>query len=247
MKIIKKILGLFGYKLIDKNYYKNNRSIASNSFLTIHNLLNILFKKKYVKSLVQIGANDGVRFDSLNEFIKQYKIKSLLVEPINEYFQKLYLKYKDTNFVSVENSAISINNEISFLYKVDSKFIHFYDEHIMGISSFNKNHLIKHGVKKKHIVKENINSLSIKELFKKHNILEIDLLYIDAEGYDGKIVLNFISNLNFTPIIIFEYIHVNNDILNELFLKLKTKKYKTFSINENIVCYPPNRTIDIDN
>jgi len=247
MKIIKKILGLFGYKLIDKNHFKNNRLIESNSFLTVNNLLTILFKKNDIKSLVQIGSNDGVRFDTLNKFIQKYEIKSLLVEPINEYFQKLYLKYRDSNFVTIENSAISINNEISFLYKVDSNFVHFYDEHILGISSFDKNHLIKHGVKKKHIVKEKINSLSMIELFKKHNILEIDLLYIDAEGYDGKIVIDFISNSTLTPIIIFEYIHIKNDTLSELFVKLKKNRYKTFSINENIICYPSNRTIHLDN
>ncbi len=246
MKLIKKIFGLLGYKLVDKNHFKNSRSITSNSFLTVHKLLDILFENNDINSIVQIGANDGVRFDVLNEFIKKHQVKSLLVEPINEYFQKLFLKYKNSNFVTIENSAISINNEISFLFKVDSRFIHLYDEHILGLSSFDRNHLVKHGVKKKHIVKEKINSLSINELLKKHDITEIDLLYVDAEGYDGKIVKDFISNSSLTPIIIFEYIHVDNIIFDELVLKLKKINYKFFSINENIVCYPPNKIINID-
>jgi FkbM family methyltransferase len=247
MKIIKKICGLFGYKLIDKNHFKNNRLVSSHSFFSINKLLNILFENKNINSIVQIGANDGVRFDILNNFIEKYQIKSLLVEPINEYFQKLSLKYKNSNFVSIENSAISINNEISFLYKVDSKYLSFYDDHIPGISSFDKNHLLKHGVKKRHIIKEKINSININELLNKHNIKDIDLLYIDAEGYDGKIVIDFITNTTLTPIIIFEYIHVDNKILSLLLSKLKNIKYKIFSINENLVCYPNNKLINLDN
>ena len=73
MKLIKKISGLFGYKLIDKNHFKNKRSIATDSFLTVNNLLNILFERKKIQSLVQIGANDGQSFDELNLFIKKYE------------------------------------------------------------------------------------------------------------------------------------------------------------------------------
>ena len=47
-----------------------------------------------IKCLIQIGANDGSRFDELNIFIKKYKIKSVLVEPINEYFEDLKRNYK---------------------------------------------------------------------------------------------------------------------------------------------------------
>lgn len=53
-----------------------------------------------------------------------------------------------------ENSAISVDNEINYLYKVKQQALNKYDGHIIGITSFNKNHLIKHGVKKRHIVTE---------------------------------------------------------------------------------------------
>ncbi len=38
-KLLKKILGIFGYKLIDKNLFKNNLLISSKSFLTIDKIL----------------------------------------------------------------------------------------------------------------------------------------------------------------------------------------------------------------
>ena len=42
------------------------------------------------------------------------------------------------NNVELENSAISIDQEISFLYKVDAKFEKEYGSHIPAIPSFNK-------------------------------------------------------------------------------------------------------------
>ncbi len=80
--------------------------------------------------------------------IKKYKIKSLLVEPIKINYEKLKENYKNCNFVSFENSAITVGNEISSLYKVNDKYIKNYSKHIPGITSFDKDHLIKHGVKK---------------------------------------------------------------------------------------------------
>ena len=88
-KALKKFVGWLGYKLIDKDYVKNNRILEDKSFLDIDKILNYLIKNNIIKSLIQIGANDGQRFDSLNKFIKTYKIKSLLVEPIEEYFIEL--------------------------------------------------------------------------------------------------------------------------------------------------------------
>ena len=83
-KLLKKIIGNFGYKLVEKNFSKNERLISSKSFLKIEKLLENMFLEKKISNLIQIGANDGERFDLLNTFIKKYQCKSLLVEPIKE-------------------------------------------------------------------------------------------------------------------------------------------------------------------
>lgn len=245
IKILKKIVGIFGFKLVEKKLFKNNRLLSEYSFLSTKKILTELFNQKKINSIVQIGANDGVRFDELDEFINEYKIQSLLVEPIKSNFEKLKTKYYDADFVKLENSAILINEQVSYLYKVDNKHLIHYDKHVPGLTSFDKNHLLKHGIKKKHIIKEKVNSINIKELLNKYNIKNLDLLYIDAEGYDGKIVIDFLMNTNLKPIIIFEYIHINNETFNTLLLKLNEANYKIFSINENTFCIPSTSKISI--
>ena len=239
-KILKKILGILDYKLIDKNYFKNSRIISNTSDLNDKKIIENLFKNK-IKQIIQIGANDGIRFDNLNKFIKKYKTRSVLVEPIKNNFDQLKKNYKRFNFVKIENSAISINNEINFLYKVDEKFLNYYEDHVPGITSFNKNHLLKHGVKEKHISKEKVKSISIKNLINKYNLKKLDLLYIDTEGYDGKIVLDFLKIKSLRPIIIFEFIHIENIFFKKVIKTLISSKYKFFSIKENLICLPKNK------
>ena len=237
-KILKKIVGWFGYKLVEKNLIKNNRLIHSKSILNLNLILKKIFDNQKIKCLIQIGANDGSRFDELNIFIKKYKIKSVLVEPINEYFEDLKRNYKNFENVYFENSAITVGTKEKEIFVVNNKNLDDYDEHIKGISSFDKNHLIKHGVKSNHILKKKINCISILNLLKKYNISNLDILFIDAEGYDGDILIDFFNNSTQEPILIFEYIHIKNKIFKDLISILTNKKYSYFNINENLICLP---------
>ena len=62
IKLLKKICGLLGFKLVDKNLIKNDRLISKHSCHKIHNLLEKLFSENLINTVVQIGANDGKRF-----------------------------------------------------------------------------------------------------------------------------------------------------------------------------------------
>ena len=238
-KIFKKIVGIFGYKLIEKNHIKNNRILENNSYLNSKKILNFLFDQKKIGYLIQIGANDGLRFDSLNYYIKKYKTKSILVEPIKDNFEDLKNNYKEYKNIIFENLAISVNDEISYLYKVNPiKLKNYIGDHYIGISSFDKNHLIKHGVKKNDIIKEKVDSISIKDLILKHNINKFELFFVDAEGYDADIVSDFLNSSLIRPVIILEYLHIPNKKFQNLTNLLKEKKYVYFSLKENIFCFP---------
>ncbi|MDA9629791.1 FkbM family methyltransferase [Candidatus Pelagibacter sp.] len=244
-KILKKITNLFGFKLIDKNFIKNNRALSGNSAFNLNLILKNIFEKHNIENLIQIGANDGISFDEINFFIKKYKVKSILVEPIKENFKKLKENYKNLNFINFENVAISNNNKINYLYKVDANFISKYGSEIPAIPSFNIKHLINHGVKKSHIVKEKVDTSSIKNLIEKYQIKKLDLLFIDAEGYDGDIVLDFLKQTNLRPIIIFEYIHIENKIFKDLMNMIASKKFSYFNLNECIISFPSEKKIEI--
>ena len=77
-----------------------------------------MFKNKKINQLIQIGSNDGKRFDIINEYIKKYSPNCILVEPIKIYYEQLKQNYSNQKNVKFENLAISVNNEVNYLYKV---------------------------------------------------------------------------------------------------------------------------------
>lgn len=245
-KFLKKIIGFFGYKLVSKDLIKNTRIINNKSYLSLNKVLDLIFKKN-IKSLIQIGANDGIRFDWVNKHIKKYNINALLVEPIEEYFSNLKLNYSNYNNVILEKCAISVNNEISYLYKVNTKKIGPENTHLLGVASFEIKHLLKHGVKKSDIIKESVNSMSIKNLIDKYKFYNFELLIIDAEGYDANIVIDFISSTSFRPVIILEYIHIKSIIFAKMINLLEKNNYNFFSINENLFCFPNEKDFLLSN
>ncbi len=240
-KILKKISEALGYKLVNKDLIKNQRSLDSHNLINTRLILKLIFNNNNIKSLIQIGANDGKRFDEISKFIKNNnELKAVLVEPVKKYFRQLKENYKDCKNIKFENSAISKNNEINFLYCVKEEFIENYQEHIKGINSHEMQHLLNHNVKESHIEKIKVETLTFQNLIKKYDLTEIDLLYIDVEGYDDKVVFDFLDNSQLRPILIFEYIHIKNTSLKILIKKLLNENYKILRVDENVICYNEN-------
>jgi len=243
-KVLKKISGIFGYKLLPKNYIKNKNYLSKFSSLNLEKIISNLVEKKIINSLIQIGANDGMSHDHLHNVIKQFRLESLLLEPIKKYFLDLKNNYSNYENVRLENSALSINNEILFLYRVNSEYFYKYGTLPTGINSFYKQHLIKHGIKEKHIIQEKVNQISFDELLKKHNINSFDLLAIDTEGYDCNIVNDFFLKIkNIRPIIVFEWSHIKQNELQETLNKMIKNNYSFFPMGDDIFCFPIEKDI----
>ena len=244
-KLLKKVVGALGYKLFDKNYVVNTRLISNNSSLNIKTLLNYFFENGYIENLIQIGANDGENFDELSYFIKRFKTESILVEPIYEHIQKLKETYSSHTNIKLENVAIFEEEEKKYLFSVKKEFREIYGNHAKAISSFTSSHLLKHGIKKKHIEKIEVKSISINQLLEKYKINKVDLFYCDAEGYDGNIVLGLLKSKIQCKIIIFEYIHVEKEKLEDVLNFLKKENFKYFSVKENLFCFKNSLEIKI--
>ena len=245
-KILKKICGIFGYKLLPKNYVKNKNYLSNFTSLNLEKIISNLVEKKIINSLIQIGANDGLSHDHLHNVIKKFRLESLLLEPIKKYFLDLQNNYSNYDNVRFENSALSINNEILFLFKVNPKYFNKYGTLSDGISSFYKYHLLKHGIKEKHIIQEKVNQISFNELLKKYSINSFDLLLIDAEGYDCQIVNDFFFKVKkIRPIIVFEWSHVKYSELKSTLNLIINNNYSFFKIGDDIFCFPNEKNISI--
>jgi FkbM family methyltransferase len=218
--------------------------VSKLSSLNLKKIISDLVDKKIINSLIQIGANDGTTHDHLYDLIKKFRVKSLLLEPIKESFLNLTRNYSNFENIRFENSALSINSEILFLYRVNPEYFYKYGSLPLGVTSFYKEHLIKHGIKAKHIIKEKVNQISFEQLLKKYNLSTFDLLVIDTEGYDCNIVNNFFLKIkNIRPIIVFEWSHIKQEELQETLNKILKNNYSFFPIGDDIFCFPIEKNI----
>jgi FkbM family methyltransferase len=188
-----------------------------------------------MKKIVQIGANKGN--DDLSQIIKNDQPEILiLVEPMFLHNDNLKSHYSWVNNLYIENLIISDvkSNNVDFYYHLD-------DGPGFEVASVDINHITKHypnTVDK--IVKTSLESITINELFEKHNLSKIDILFIDAEGIDDIII----RSINFSKVevnqIYFENLHIKDfgvyDYLKSIGYKLtmKTGSHGWCSLAEKI-------------
>ncbi|CAN1594316.1 fkbM_fam, methyltransferase, FkbM family [Candidatus Pelagibacterales bacterium] len=250
-KLIKKILGIFGYKIIDKNSVKTERVLEDN-LLSAREVIEKLINSNLVNKIVQIGSNNGQSDDFLNTIIKNNKkLKALLVEPVKATFTELKKNYLNYNNIVLANYAVDLFSGKKNIFKVDENYFNYYanlhktktGNWINVLASFDKRHLIKHGVKNNHIISELVDCLNFEDLFCKYNFNDLDLLIIDTEGYDHVLLENLINIKNFRPFIIFEWIHIPYEKALFLF-KALNKDYNIIKIHKDLVCLKKNIRIN---
>jgi FkbM family methyltransferase len=162
-------------------------------------------------NFIQIGANDGVRWDPLHALIIKHHLTGLLVEPLPDMFEQLMENYRSEPQLSFENAAVATESGTRTLFRItpDANV----PDAAHGWASFNKEHLAADF--KRHLQEVSVPTLTVKELLEKHSIERITLLQIDTEGYDYEILKMFFQERVFPEIINFEYALLsNNDYLD---------------------------------
>jgi FkbM family methyltransferase len=237
---MKKFLSKVKKRIISKIYKK----YFSWKFDVLNDYLN---KKGCDVFFIQIGSNDGILDDILNERILKHNYKGILVEPVPYLFDKLVKNYNQKlNNLIFENVAIgNMNHKLPF-YRLDVKNqggVTFWYE---GLGSFKKNVLLKHKNAipefDELLVTELIDLITFQDLIQKHQITFINLLHIDTEGYEFEILSSIDFSTIKIDIILFEHKHLSTFELNSIQKKLKkndfiVKRYNNFdslAINRNI-------------
>jgi len=135
-------------------------------------------------NIVQIGCNDGK--DHILDFCLKNResIEEIhLIEPNLEALEdckQTYLDFKQAKFYNlaiVPNDIESVNLHIPQVKSLN------------GHASTSTNHLITHG--HNHFNSINVTATNLNKFFDVNKITKCDRLYIDTEGLDCEIILNF--------------------------------------------------------
>lgn len=206
-------------------------------FVNQDHFLTILGNQKKTVFFIQIGANDGVTHDPLHRVIKKHHWRGILVEPLPSHFEKLEKNYSEEPQLILENVAIAEQNSKLVFHYLPPQYNN--PSWLQQIGTFDRQ-AIESNLKASpelipHIETCYINAISLKNLTDKWNVSRVDLLVVDAEGYEDKIIPQ-IKNLPSLPdYILFEWGCLERPILDGLVSSLEQRGYEVFSCGGDLL------------
>lgn len=187
--------------------------------ITLEEKFNQLFQDNKDVFFVQIGANDGITFDPIYNFILKNGWKGILFEPGDDAYNQLINNYKEVQNLIFEKSAVSNYDGKGNLF-CGSTILHFTLVESVANRYFS--------VQPKPV---EVEILSPTTVINKYNIKKLDLLQIDTEGHDMTIIRAFPFNIIKPKAIRFEFIHLafdneSDSKAEEFLINLGYKIYK---------------------
>jgi FkbM family methyltransferase len=188
---------------------------------------------------IQIGAMDGVKFDDLYLYIRNFNWSGYLVEPLPEKFEKLMNNYQDVEGLSFECSAITnFDGEVEIYTvpqeKIDDGSV---EEWAEGCSTLTpKTHL--EGLTP-HMVPKLVNAMTFDTFSKKWSIenSDIDFIQVDTEGSDYDIMMQIMNSGVRPKLFKIEIAHITYNKAVYVRWLLEKENYKTFIDGYDLVAY----------
>lgn len=162
-------------------------------------------------SFIQIGAHDGTSNDPVRRLVMALGWTGVLLEPQPELFRRLVESYNGYTGLQFENAAVGDVDGMKTLYRIRPDAVGV-PEWATQLASFDLKTLLHHETWipniKQYIEEIRVPSFTIETLVLRHGMCEVDLLQIDAEGYDAQII-NTIPFAKIRPrFISFEHRHL---------------------------------------
>lgn len=186
-------------------------------------------------SFIQVGANDGVSFDFLYDFIITRKSSGLVIEPVSEYFKELEYNYRDFSEIIKINKAVHPIEKQTTLYKISPHSILKYPDWVKGIASFDVEHHKKLKINSEDIIVENVEADSLMNIIIENYSKKIDYFQVDTEGFDYEVLKMLNFNITKPNIIKYESVNLKIEDQNNLSMLLKSKGYYLFKENGDTV------------
>jgi len=226
LNVIQKIINFFGYKIT------KFKSVDYADFDRITKIL----QDTEEPIIFDVGANTG---QSILRYKKQFP-NSIIhsFEPDKKEVEKLIVKYKNDNSVVLNNVAVGEKpGSLEFNISASSGYSSF--QKLIPNTTWLKKRSKTIGIESEKFTTETINSkiITLDDYCSKNNITKIDILKIDTQGYEDKVLEGAIELLKYNKIkiiqleLIFSEIYENPPNIYDVEKFLIPNKYKLFGIS----------------
>jgi len=189
-------------------------------------------------TFLQIGSSDGGLNDPLKKHIGCREAIGVFVEPLSTSLQKLQKKYAGYDGLFYENCAVDDHSGQRVIYQIggDASSLPAW---AYQVASFDRQVLLSHEAQIPDVVSRIVERIvpcrTISEIIDQYQMIEIDCLQIDTEGYDHIVVASFPMHVTKPKLIIFEHKHLSGDALNETIGYLRREQYSIRVAAEDVV------------
>jgi FkbM family methyltransferase len=140
-------------------------------------------------TFIEIGANDGQLEDPLYPWVKRFPWRGIFVEPQPHLCRKLRALWNDRADISVIQAAIGTHAGKTTLWCVKDISG---DTNFSGLASLDRDTLLKHRYRipdiESRIEAIEVDVITIVELMERAGFESLDILQVDAEGFDFEII-----------------------------------------------------------
>jgi FkbM family methyltransferase len=183
---------------------------------------------------IQVGANDGVHGDPIRDLVLEHDLSGILVEPLPDLFAHLRQNYAGRVKLRFENAAIGAEEGVAPIYRVcpDTPGA---PRWWFDLASFDRDVLMRHGIPAGVIETLMVPTTTFKALLARHGVsrMDVDLLQVDTEGYDGAVVRAALASGLRPGIINYESCHLPPRERYELRQLLKASHYHFIDIDRD--------------
>lgn len=197
-------------------------------------------------TVLQVGAYDGIANDPIATAIGAFGWKAVLVEPQRGPFIALQNRYRDNPQVQAFNVAISDQNGSRPLFTLEPSAD--LPDWTQQTASFNRSHfdkVQKHlaGVDISARVKAvDVSTWTFDTLFERSRVGRVDILQIDAEGYDFELLKMFDVPRRIPTIVSYEHQHLSRAdraAAAELLVKCGYRLAMVYGVGDTIAVAAP--------
>lgn len=162
--------------------------------------------------VVQIGAFDGISGDPIHHLIQRHGWRGLLVEPQPPAFARLQRTYGDNDRIDVRQVAVGDPPGPRTMYVVNAAGTS-WPATVEQMASFDRGSIATHEVYfagiSERIEETTVDVVTFSDLLE--SVDQVDVLQIDAEGYDADLIQMFDFRRWQPSIVQFEHRHVELD------------------------------------
>lgn len=192
---------------------------------------------------VQVGSHDGRTDDPVHATAVRYPVRGILVEPVPQLFARLSSTYADAAGLTLVNAAVGPEEGRASFHWVQPRPGD--PPWVDQLGSFSRDVILRHGDDvadlDERITALPVDCRTLASLVAEHAFDRVDLLHVDAEGWDFAILQTVDFTAAWAPrFILYEQKHLGDDkVAARAFLR--RRGYRTVDFDMDVFAYRARR------